>query len=157
MIMGEQPLGSRYLLDEQIGRGGMGTVWRGRDRTTGAVYAIKVLRPELAADPEAVARFVRERNALIAFRHPNVVTLHDMIVEGDRLALVMDLITGGDLGRLRHSRGGQLTPAEAARLLAQVADALTAAHAAGIVHRDLKPANILLAGAADAGAGDAGA
>jgi len=122
----------------------MGVVWLGRDRITGTAVAIKVLRPELAADPGAVARFVRERNALLRFRHPNVVTLHDMIVEGDCLALVMDLIGGGDLGAYRRSRGGTLPPGEALGLTAQVCDALAAAHAAGIVHRDLKPANVLL-------------
>jgi len=139
-----QPLGSRYLLEEQIGTGGMGVVWRGRDRVSGALYAIKVLLPEYAADPSAVARFVRERTALMALRHPNVVMLYDMIVEGDRLALVMELVSGGDLGRLRLGRGGRLAPAEAEPLTAQIADALAYAHAAGIVHRDLKPANVLV-------------
>jgi len=142
--VGKRALGSQYFLEEQIGRGGMGTVWRGQDRTTGASYAIKVLNESLATDPVAVARFVRERTALMSFRHPHVVTLHDMIVERDTLALVMDLIPGGDLNQLRHDHGGCLEPRQALELTAQVAEALAAAHAAGIVHRDIKPANILL-------------
>lgn len=139
-----QRLGSRYLLHDQIGQGGMGVVWRGQDVTTGTWLAIKVLKPEFAANPVSVARFVGERNALIRFRHPNVVTLRDMIVEGDQLALVMDLVVGGDLDTFRQHHGGTLAPGIAAGLTAQVCAGLAAAHAAGIVHRDLKPANILL-------------
>jgi serine/threonine protein kinase, bacterial len=144
--MGSEVLGSRYLLDECIGQGGMGVVWRGRDHRTGARYAIKVLRPEYAADPASVGRFVRERTALLSLRHPNVVAIHDMIMEGDRLALVMDLISGGDLASHQRRRGGKLSPQEATDVAAQIADALAAAHAAGIVHRDLKPANVLVDG-----------
>jgi hypothetical protein len=142
--MAIRTLGSRYLLDAQIGQGGMGVVWRGRDKVTGSPFAIKLLRSEYAADPDAVTRFVRERTVLMKFRHPAVVTLHDMIVEGDQLALVMDLVGGGDLNAYRQRAGGTLGSAEAARLAAQICDGLAAAHAAGIVHRDLKPANVLL-------------
>jgi serine/threonine protein kinase len=142
--MSPQPLGSRYLLEDQIGQGGMGEVWRGRDRESGDYCAIKVLRPEFAADPGAVTRFVRERTALVKFRHPNVVSLRDMIVEGDYLALVMDFVEGGDLASYRRSRGGALPLGDALGMTAQICDALAAAHAAGIVHRDLKPANVLL-------------
>lgn len=122
----------------------MGAVWRAEDVKGGTWCAIKVLRPEFARDPAAVARFVRERNALLALRHPNVVTLHDMIVEGERLALVMELVTEGDLEGLRRDYGGMLPPGMATDLVAQVCDGLAAAHAAGIVHRDLKPGNVLM-------------
>ena len=142
--MTPQLIGSHYLIEGQIGQGAMGVVWRGRDTASGARYAIKVLRPEYARDPAAVARFVRERTALVLFRHPNVVTLHDMVVEGDQLALVMDLVEGGDLAEHLRARGGTLPAAEAAELIAQAGDALAAAHQARIVHRDLKPANVLL-------------
>ena len=139
-------LGSHYQLEERIGEGSLGVVWRGSDTLTDAAYAIKLLRPEHAQDPATVARFVRERTALLRFRHPNVVVLHDMIVEGDQLALVMDLVADGDLAAHRKRHGGTLGPAAAIDLMAQVCAALAAAHAAGIVHRDLKPANILLDG-----------
>ena len=142
--MAIRTLGSRYLLDEQIGQGGMGVVWRGRDKVVGTEYAIKVLRQEYAADADAVTRFVRERTVLMKFRHPAVVSVHDMIVEGDQLALVMDLVVGGDLNGYQRRSGGTLPSAEAARIGAQICDGLAAAHAAGIVHRDLKPANVLL-------------
>jgi serine/threonine-protein kinase len=142
--MAIRTLGSRYLLDEQIGQGGMGVVWRGRDKVVGTEYAIKVLRQQYATDADAVTRFVRERTVLMKFRHPAVVSVHDMIVEGDQLALVMDLVAGGDLNGYQRRSGGALPPAEAARIGAQICDGLAAAHAAGIVHRDLKPANVLL-------------
>jgi serine/threonine-protein kinase len=139
-----QRLGSRYLLHDRLGQGAMGVVWRGQDLETGAWVAIKLLRPDYAGSPAAVARFVGERNALVRFRHPNVVNLRDMIVEGDRLALVMDLITGGDLDIFRQHNGGTLAPVVAVKVTAQICEGLAAAHAAGIVHRDLKPSNVLL-------------
>jgi serine/threonine protein kinase, bacterial len=139
-----QRLGSRYLLHDRLGQGAMGVVWRGQDLETGAWVAVKLLRPDYATSPAAVSRFVGERNALIRFRHPNVVNLRDMIVEGDRLALVMDLITGGDLETFRLHSGGALAPPVAVRVTAQICDGLAAAHAAGIIHRDLKPSNVLV-------------
>src|ERR1700748_2907044 len=110
--MTPERLGSRYLLEERIGEGGLGGVWRGRDISGGTTEAIKLLRAEYAQDPGTVSRFVRERTALLRFRHPNVVTLHDMIVEGDRLALVMDFIASGDLDAYRRRCGGALPPGE---------------------------------------------
>jgi Protein kinase domain/Ricin-type beta-trefoil lectin domain-like len=139
-----QPLGSHYLLHERIGQGGMGVVWRALDVSTDSWYAIKVLNPDYLRDPSAVARFIRERSAMVALRHPNIVSLHDMIVEGEQFALVMDLLPDGDLSRCRRDRGGTLAPREAAEMTAQICAGLAAVHAAGIVHRDLKPANVLL-------------
>lgn len=147
-----RPVGSKYLLDETLGRGATGTVWRGVVRedvqvpgcAPGQRVAIKVLREELAADPDVVMRFLRERSLLLRLTHPNIVRVRDLVVEGELLALVMDLVEGPDLARYLRANG-PFSPIAGALLMAQVADALAASHADGIVHRDLKPANVLLA------------
>lgn len=136
-------LGSRYLLKERLGRGAMGTVWRATNTDTDADVAVKVLSEELSDEPEMVARFIQERNALVAVRHPNLVRIHDLVVEDGRLAIIMDLIPGPDLHRFLAERG-VLGLADAAVIARGVAGALEAIHQAGIIHRDLKPANILL-------------
>ncbi|MDX3588173.1 serine/threonine-protein kinase, partial [Streptomyces europaeiscabiei] len=149
-----RPVGSKYLLEEPIGRGATGTVWRARQRETagaeaavpghpGETVAIKVLKEELASDADIVMRFLRERSVLLRLTHPNIVRVRDLVVEGDLLALVMDLIEGPDLHRYLRENG-PFTPVGAALLTAQVADALAVSHADGVVHRDLKPANVLL-------------
>jgi serine/threonine-protein kinase len=139
----DQRLGSRYILKERLGRGAMGTVWRAVNTDTNQFVAVKVLSEELSDEPEMIARFIQERNTLMAVQHPNLVRIHDMVVEDSRLAIVMDLVQGQDLHRIRVQRG-TLALAEVAAIGRGVADALTAIHAAGIIHRDLKPANILL-------------
>jgi serine/threonine-protein kinase len=149
-----RPVGSKYLLEEPLGRGATGTVWRARQRETagaeaavagqpGETVAIKVLKEELANDPDIVMRFLRERSVLLRLTHPNIVRVRDLVVEGDLLALVMDLVDGPDLHRYLRENG-PFSPVAAALLTAQVADALAASHADGVVHRDLKPANVLL-------------
>ncbi|MFC5833168.1 serine/threonine-protein kinase [Nonomuraea insulae] len=139
-------LGSQYVLLDEIGAGAMGTVWRARHRDTGEIVAVKLLRSNLTGDQDLVLRFVQERNVMRTLRHPHIVTMRDFVIEGERLALVMDLVEGGDLRTLLQ-RHGTLPPAEAARMMAQVADALAAAHAVGVVHRDVKPGNVLIEGA----------
>ncbi|WP_086741471.1 serine/threonine-protein kinase [Streptomyces glaucescens] len=149
-----RPVGSKYLLEEPLGRGATGTVWRARQRETagaeaavpgqpGETVAIKVLKEELANDADVVMRFLRERSVLLRLTHPNIVRVRDLVVEGDLLALVMDLVDGPDLHRYLRENG-PLTPVAASLLTAQIADALAASHADGVVHRDLKPANVLL-------------
>ncbi len=109
----------------------------------GETVAIKVLKEELANDADMVIRSFRERSVLLRLTHPNIVRVRDLVVEGDLLALVMDLVDGPDLHRYLHENG-PFSPVAAALLTAQVADALAASHADGVVHRDLKPANVLL-------------
>ena len=136
-------IGSRYELDDEIGRGAFGAVWRGSVRSTGEPVAIKVLLEEFAADADVVTRFLRERTALVGLNHRSLVKLRDLVVEGDILALVMQLVEGPDLKKYLASRS-RLDPAEAGLLVAEVAEGLAVAHSAGIVHRDIKPANVLL-------------
>lgn len=149
-----RPVGSKYLLEEPIGRGATGTVWRARQRETagaeaavagqpGETVAIKVLKEELANDADVVMRFLRERSVLLRLTHPNIVRTRDLVVEGDLLALVMDLVEGPDLHHYLR-QNGPFSPVAASLLTAQIADALAASHADGVVHRDLKPANVLL-------------
>jgi serine/threonine-protein kinase len=149
-----RPVGSKYLLEEPLGRGATGTVWRARQRETagaeaavagqpGETVAIKVLKEELANDADVVMRFLRERSVLLRLTHPNIVRTRDLVVEGDLLALVMDLIDGPDLHRYLRDNG-PLSPVAASLMTAQIADALASSHADGVVHRDLKPANVLL-------------
>ncbi|WP_461030780.1 serine/threonine-protein kinase, partial [Streptomyces sparsus] len=150
-----RPVGSKYLLEEPLGRGATGTVWRARQRERagaeaavaghpGELVAIKVLKEELAGDADIVMRFLRERSVLLRLTHENIVRTRDLVVEGDLLALVMDLVDGPDLHRYLRENG-PFTPVGAALITAQIADALAASHADGVVHRDLKPANVLLA------------
>jgi serine/threonine protein kinase, bacterial len=138
-----QPIGSRYELETQLGRGAFGSVWRGRVRDTGEAVAIKVLLEELANDADVVTRFLRERTALVSMRHRSLVSVRDLVVEGDLLALVMQLVEGPDLRAYLRGRG-TLGATESALLVADVAEALAVAHAAKIIHRDVKPANVLL-------------
>ncbi|MFE9843611.1 serine/threonine-protein kinase [Streptomyces goshikiensis] len=134
-------IGSRYTAHQILGRGSAGTVWLG-EGPDGPV-AVKLLREDLASDQELVGRFVQERSALLGLEHPHVVSVRDLVVDGNDLALVMDLVRGTDL-RTRLDRERRLAPEAAVAIVADVADALAAAHAAGVVHRDVKPENVLL-------------
>ncbi|MET8505693.1 serine/threonine-protein kinase [Streptomyces sp. NPDC004787] len=134
-------IGSRYTAHQILGRGSAGTVWLG-EGPEGPV-AIKLLREDLASDQELVGRFVQERTALLGLDHPHVVSVRDLVVDGNDLALVMDLVRGTDL-RTRLDRERRLAPEAAVAIIADVADGLAAAHKAGVVHRDVKPENILL-------------
>jgi len=134
----------RYEAVRRLGRGAMGEVLEGRHVDLGTRVALKVLHGDAAGDPGALRRVVREGRALAAIRHPHVVTVLDVGVEGGRPFLVMELLEGEDLAK-KLAREGPLPTAEAADCLVAVASAIAAAHVAAVVHRDLKPSNVFLA------------
>ena len=128
-----------------IARGGMGVVYRATQRGLGRRVALKLLASEYAADPEFRARFEREWQMAAAIDHPHIIPVYAAGEEEGTLYLVLRYVSGADLQQLLR-RSGPLPPARAAAVVAQVASALDAAHAAGLVHRDVKPANVLLDG-----------
>ena len=131
-----------YEILEPLGQGGMGTVYKAMHTRLGKTVAVKVIRG--SRDPAAVARFEREMKAVGRLDHPNVVRATDAGESGGVPYLVMEYVPGTDLSKL-VKRNGPLLPEIAKRYVAQLASALTAAHAAGIVHRDVKPSNAILA------------
>jgi eukaryotic-like serine/threonine-protein kinase len=132
----------RYRPMRRIDAGGMGEIWEADDTLLGRRVAIKVLAEELAGDPVALRRFRREARATAKLDHPNVIRVFDF-VDGEIPFLVLELLEGQTLAD-RLGRDGALSPAEAARIAAAVADGLDMAHRAGILHRDIKPSNIML-------------
>lgn len=137
-------LADKYRLDAELGRGGMGVVYRGEHTVTGRPIAIKVLRPELAEDRTLGRRFLREVKAAASLTHPNVVGVLDFGIEDDGTAFqVLELLEGESLAE-RLSRG-KLSPARTLALLLPILHALDVAHARGVIHRDLKPDNVFLA------------
>ena len=137
-------LGGRYRLDGLLGQGGMATIYRARDQQLNRDVAVKLLRPEYGRDPDFLARFRQEAQAVASLNHPNIVGVYDFGQDPDGGPfIVMEAVDGEDLASILR-RTGPLPPRQAARIAAEVAHALTAAHARGIIHRDIKPGNILL-------------
>ncbi|MFK0040044.1 serine/threonine-protein kinase [Paenarthrobacter sp. NPDC090517] len=137
-----QALGASYRFGERVGSGAVGEVWTVTS-TDGRTLAAKVLRPEHADDPSLVERFVRERSVLLGLRDSHIVTVRDMVVEGERLAIVMDYVAGGSLRDVVKDTG-PLPPEDAVNVAAEILDALAFAHSQGVTHRDIKPDNVLL-------------
>src|ERR1700754_906906 len=133
----------RYRILELVGRGGMGVVYKAVEQGLDRVVALKVIAPELAADEAFRARFMAEARLAASLDHPNVVPIFRAGADGDGLYLAMRFVEGDDLAPLVR-RDGPLEPGRAARIVAQVAAGLEAAHRRGLVHRDVKPANILV-------------
>jgi Tol biopolymer transport system component/predicted Ser/Thr protein kinase len=132
----------RYQVIAELGRGGMGVVYKARDTLLSRLVALKVLPPEKLGDPERRERFIREAKAASALNHPGIVAVHDVLHAGGQDVIVMELVEGETLEELLAR--GRLPPGKALDYAIRLADALARAHAAGIVHRDLKPANVMV-------------
>jgi len=136
-------LAGRYELLELIGRGGMGAVYKARDTELDRVVALKLIRPELARNPEVLRRFKQELILARQVTHKNVIRIFDLGQSDGIKFITMDFVEGQDLRQLLAEKG-KLAPEQAARIMLQICRALEAAHAEGVIHRDLKPQNIML-------------
>ncbi|AXO34752.1 serine/threonine protein kinase [Micromonospora sp. B006] len=148
MLSSDVVLSGRYRLEDRVATGGMGDVWRATDLVLGRPVAVKVLLPALVSDPDFIARFRSEARIMASLRHPGVVQVFDCgedeLPSGGRADyLVMEFVAGEPLSR-RIEDAGCLEVAETMSIVAQVAQALHAAHGRGIVHRDVKPSNLLV-------------
>ena len=144
--MSDQRVGQRfgdYIVEDQIGRGGMGVVFRARHVDSGEVVALKLMAPDLADNPTFRERFVREAEAGPNLGHPNIVPVFETGEADGELFIAMQLIEGTDLKGLIEQEG-PLEPKRALSIFKQAASALDAAHESGMVHRDVKPQNILI-------------
>jgi serine/threonine-protein kinase len=131
-----------YQFLEKLGAGGMGEIWKAQDTRLNRFVAVKVLTSASAGDPERRRRFIQEAQAASALNHPNIITIHDIISEGDAEYMVMEWVQGKTLIDL-IPKGGLRVP-QVLKYAVQMTDALQTAHAAGIVHRDLKPGNVMV-------------
>jgi eukaryotic-like serine/threonine-protein kinase len=136
-------LANRYRLDERVGGGGMGEVWRATDEVLGRTVAVKVMRPELLEERGFAERFLTEARTMATIKHRGVVAVHDYQGDPSGAFLVMEYVDGESLSRRLH-RFGKLDPVRTMSLVAQAAEALQAAHDKGVVHRDIKPGNLLV-------------
>lgn len=131
-----------YEIVTRIGSGGMGEVYRAKDRKLGRAVALKLLREEFAADPDRLSRFEREARSASPLNHPNIITIYDIDQVRSTPFIVMELVEGRTLRELLTARRPSLR--EILSLGIQMADGLSKAHEAGIVHRDLKPENVMI-------------
>ncbi|WP_416983618.1 protein kinase domain-containing protein [Streptomyces sp. T028] len=140
-------IAGRYRLEARLGRGGMGVVWRATDELLGRRVAVKELIQDDTLSTEQARgrrdRTLREARAVAQLSHPHIIVVHDVVEDGERPYIVMELIKGGSLAD-RIAEHGPLTPDDAARIAIALLGAVRAAHAAGVLHRDIKPANVLL-------------
>jgi predicted Ser/Thr protein kinase len=132
----------QFAILEMLGRGGMGVVYKARQRNLDRIVALKILPPVDALSPDFVARFTREARALAKLNHPNIVNVHDFGETGGLYYIIMEYVDGMNLRELLQTR--RLAPAEALAIVPKICDALEYAHEEGLVHRDIKPENLLI-------------
>lgn len=138
-------IADKYLLEAKLGTGGMCEVYRARHVVIGKEVAVKILRPELAADPMIAERFEQEARAASRIRHPNAIDVNDFgVANGTTPYIVMELVDGKTVGQLLRETG-PFSVERAVNILRQVCGALESAHMAGVIHRDIKPDNIMIA------------
>jgi serine/threonine protein kinase len=135
---------SHYAFLEKLGAGGMGEIYKARDSRLNRIVAVKVLAPGKTRDPERRRRFIQEAQAASALNHPNIITIHDILPEGDTQYMVMEYVSGKTLHEMIVM--GRLPVPLVLQLATQMANALGVAHEAGIIHRDFKPANVMVTG-----------
>ncbi len=138
-------ISGKYLLEQRLGAGAVGEVFRARNVLLARDVAIKLLRREHARNAEIVDRFLREARAASSVQHPHIVDVLDVGADGDTPYIVQELLLGEDLSALLERKGGRLSPAVAVALMLPAIDGVAAAHERGVVHRDLKPENVFLA------------
>ena len=137
----QEKLEDRYDQIEKIGAGGMGSIFRARDKILGRIVALKVIREDFMSDLEAVHRFIREAQSASALQHPGIVTIFDIGV-GEPMYIAMEYVDGGNLREKLNKKA--MPVQEFLGIAIEICDALDAAHSKGIIHRDIKPENIML-------------
>ena len=139
----QQAVAGRFVVEREIGRGGMGVVFLARDLSLSRPVAIKLLPFDASADDERRNRFMREARTAAGLAHPNIVPIYSVEATEDVVFFVMGFVDGETLGE-RVARRGPLSTAQVTRVVRDVARALAYAHGKGVVHRDVKPDNVLL-------------
>ncbi|HEY1126850.1 MAG TPA: Stk1 family PASTA domain-containing Ser/Thr kinase, partial [Actinomycetota bacterium] len=141
-------LGGRYLVESELGRGGMATVFKGTDTVLGRQVAVKVLSRQYSGDANFVTRFRREAQAAASLNHPNLVSVYDTGTDDGVHFIVMEFVEAKTLADYLAG-GGRIMPERSIEIAEAVCDALSVAHAHGIIHRDIKPANIMITSKGD--------
>ena len=141
VVLEDSIVGGHYRVDRKVGRGGMGVVHRAHDLVLERDVALKVLPPATAGDAKACERLLAEARIAAGLSHPNIVTVHEAGLDGERVYLAMELLSGRTLREVLRERPSR---AEALRIARGVAEAIAHAHARGVIHRDLKPENVIV-------------